>query len=693
MIMKKMLLISLVISLAVLTGCTKEEVNVAGNGNSIGFDAMPTKTRVATTTLQTLTSFTVAANLTADAVATDFSHFKEINVLRKAGTSNWDYSPKQYWPGGATKVDFYAYSPAGSPNVKGFTNNSTAASTKAVIDYIVPFSTKPAVGGTPAETQEDLLVARTLEKTDGTVQLNFVHALSRINFSAVNLNSADMTVYVDHVELTGLASRGTLALGQFDTSTPNSKVWSNPTVAGKYEVQFVSGGVPVYGSGSAQTLYPLNTPEQGLMVLPQTVSQGANETVKVVYHLRNGSGQSSSSKTAIFDLTKDAAFDFNVNTQYNFQFAFTAQGDITFNPLVDGYWDDVDVIFPAAMLPSNTYMVTPDGFPISIPVYSGSTIPNPLTTDVGQVSRAIYGAPAGAALATNWLTGANLKAGILWTDVNPATNTVVKSLELTGTVAGNNLRITVTPGASKGNALVILYDDKGVADQYNSATDEIKWSWLIWNVDYTPTGTWMDRNLGAITNNAAGQANTYGFMFQWGRKDPLQHAVYNTSTLAKWYAYNGGTATLTDGGVVAVTSGTTVSDWVKNPAAFYTAATNIGDHSGLGTRNDNLWSPTTKTVYDPCPAGWTVSRPIPNSVESSLSPWSLGYTIPGYGGYYPAAGIRVYSTGAINSVDVMTYWYSNIYGADASSMHYDDGGSGGEEIWRVFGLSVRCVKF
>jgi hypothetical protein len=701
--MKKVFLLSMIASLTLLTGCSRDEEGIANNGNAINFDAMPAKTRVATTTLSTLTSFTVAANSSAYPTATDFSHFRDINVLRKAGTNDWDYSPKQYWPGGTTTVDFYAFSPAGSPNLKGFTNISTADATTAVIDYVVPFATKPAVAGVSvAETQEDLLVARALGKSSSAVQLDFVHALSRVNFSAVNQNSADMTIYIDKVELTDLASRGTLALGAFDTSAPSSlDVWNNPTAKGDYYIDFVSGGIPVYGSGGAMTLYPLNTPEQGLMVLPQIVDKTANTTVKVIYHIRNGAGQSSISQTAIFDLSKDENFEFNINTQYHFQFAFTAQGGITFSADVQDYWDDIDVpLDPVAVLPSNTYIVKPGSFSISIPVYSGDPSgggeTDPTSVDYGQVSRAIYAAPAGANLATTWLDNTKLKVGILWTDVDPDDYTVVKALKLTGTVAGNDLRITVTPGADIGNALVILYDDKATEGAYKEGEDEIKWSWLIWNVDYTPTGTWMDRNLGAITNDAAGQSNSYGFMYQWGRKDPLQHAD-NNGDLAQWYAYDNGAAVLNDGPVVAVAATTSVTDWVNTPTTFYTADGTYGDYSGLGTINDNLWNPATKTVYDPCPTGWIVPQRFDNlgfSSDTSGLIWNTGYTFSGKGEYYPLTGLRD-EYGDIASSGLESYnWASSTDGGVDVYFFYTFSGTVIPD-WsnpRVYGRSVRCIR-
>jgi hypothetical protein len=147
--------------------------------------------------------------------------------------------------------------------------------------------------------------------------------------------------------------------------------------------------------------------------------------------------------------------------------------------------------------------------------------------------------------------------------------------------------------------------------------------------------------------------------------------------------------------VVAVTSGTTVADWVKNPATFYTTPTkNIGDHSGLGTSNDNLWNPATKTVFDPCPAGWIVALSFDNvNPNRELYTWFHGYTIPGFGEYYPATGIRLYTNSNLSSKDAIYIWLAridDIYGYNFSTDEFNDLDS--EEQDRSFGIPVRCVK-
>jgi hypothetical protein len=446
------------------------------------------------------------------------------------------------------------------------------------------------------------------------------------------------------------------------------------------------------------------------MVLPQVVPENANTTVKVTYHVRYSDGKTVIPDPVIFDLSKDDDFEFNVNTQYHFQFAFNAQGGITFNPEVDDYWDDVRVrLDPIPVKAANTYMVKPDGWPIVIPVYSGNPsgasggVTDATSVDYGQVSHAMFlgatadGSDEPSKLGDDWLDNANLKVGILWTDVDPAISTVVEKVQLTGTPAGNDLKIIVTPGVDTGNALVILYDDANGDGNYDSGGAElIKWSWLIWNVDYTPVpgvsgtaladgtpGFWMDRNLGATTNSA-GSSTVYGFMYQWGRPHPLNHAEYDNSsgTPENFYVYNDGTAGSTAPVSVDATSSVTISTWVNEPITRYYAGQN---GSGMSTRSTILWLDTYKSVFDPCPTGWRV--PTPNMVGHDEY-WEA---------YAPKAGN--WSNNSNTTVNAVTsnayFWVTRNLGS-TTSYAFERIDVNDDSLFTNFhfsseGMSVRCV--
>lgn len=76
--------------------------------------------------------------------------------------------------------------------------------------------------------------------------------------------------------------------------------------------------------------------------------------------------------------------------------------------------------------------------------------------------------------------------------------------------------IYVKTGAIEGNALVGIFGADG----------ELLWSWHLWVTD-SEIGTsrhnritWMDRNLGALSNEMEDIANR-GLLYQWGRKEPF----------------------------------------------------------------------------------------------------------------------------------------------------------------------------
>jgi len=191
--------------------------------------------------------------------------------------------------------------------------------------------------------------------------------------------------------------------------------------------------------------------------------------------------------------------------------------------------------------------------------------------------------------------------------------------------------------------------------------DNILWSWHMWCVqgyDYEKSAInvtvyddnyyIMDRNIGAYTNPAAISSPTTddyhyarGLYFQWGRKDPFvcgnSHIPDPSWGYMSWidwtlpngtlqksptfsiagdnaYKYNAYIAghNLTDMNAILAHS-------VKNPMQFYKSDNNwiTSDEKSNGQTNDwgKLWGNQSatgngvKTMYDPCPVGYTVASP------------------------------------------------------------------------------------
>ncbi|MCM1300922.1 MAG: hypothetical protein NC250_00460 [Alistipes senegalensis] len=229
-------------------------------------------------------------------------------------------------------------------------------------------------------------------------------------------------------------------------------------------------------------------------------------------------------------------------------------------------------------------------------------------------------------------------AGVLWNDVSP---TFITGVQL----AANRKSFTATLDGQPGNAVVAIYDNSGT----------VLWSFHIWvtehaDHDYGNGYTFMDRHLGAVSLDPADGNKAYGFIYQWGRKDPF---MYNN-----WSLYNESGATKLDSPVKSSSSTGTIEYAVAHPMQQI----NFSKKSPglwLAAANDALWGnpegyanpdPKTlrKSVYDPCPEGYMVApndawlkSDKTNSVFSGegTSGKGLQTVINGHDVYYPYSGL------------------------------------------------------
>lgn len=214
--------------------------------------------------------------------------------------------------------------------------------------------------------------------------------------------------------------------------------------------------------------------------------------------------------------------------------------------------------------------------------------------------------PAVKGNSTDKLTFA--EAELLWEDA-------LNLIDTTFTLGGDAVYVKVAEGM-KGNAVVCAKDSEGT----------IVWSWHIWvseedakanSMTYTyvkdevsTTFQFMDRNLGALTSEL-GTADVNGCFYQWGRKDPFP-ASDNEGGLKKLYDKNGEQMSI-------ATESTPDTDnllnTVKNPATRYTTAysngqswitSNTSDYTAANAEDFWGFKTNTKSIYDPCPAGYRV---------------------------------------------------------------------------------------
>ena len=226
------------------------------------------------------------------------------------------------------------------------------------------------------------------------------------------------------------------------------------------------------------------------------------------------------------------------------------------------------------------------------------------------------------------------------------------------------------------------------------ASGTVMWSWLLWVTDYEPgmgdvggaNASFMSRNLGWTVDGtmtgakpaavafvrieAENDASAYavvrvrraagvpsgvpytghGPYFQWGRKDAMP------PTAAGWSS--------------ATTGNKKKEDLIKNPGLHFpnTLYPYVADG---GFTEFNYWSAsatdaaedlaTVKTVYDPCPAGYTVPRQ--NAFDGLSGSWISGSGYAGYSLssgalYLPAAGYRnqAPSNGNVAGTTTGRYW-------------------------------------
>lgn len=279
-----------------------------------------------------------------------------------------------------------------------------------------------------------------------------------------------------------------------------------------------------------------------------------------------------------------------------------------------------------------------------------------------------------------------------------------------------------------GNALIGAFD----------ASDKLIWSWHIWVTNNDPTAedntfkmnnyTVMNHNLGADTNSDGDTSGniiyrSYGLYYQWGRVTPIvgpndYNFAANYDQLL--YDYNDFNVPLKyaeskEGGSLNWSTENPVSVIVGNPDNAY-------DWLNSG-HDDTLWSSTTKTDYDPCPAGWqlpasdlfanlTIAEADDVMSWEEAQPmygWNLIDTKTNEEYFFSAAGRRNYLDGRLDNMNTNLelpvpwsgyYWTATTDGDDAKALYFNlntntrtwNGIDTEHKMHRANALPVRCVK-
>lgn len=279
-----------------------------------------------------------------------------------------------------------------------------------------------------------------------------------------------------------------------------------------------------------------------------------------------------------------------------------------------------------------------------------------------------------------------------------------------------------TPTTLKdGNALIAAKDASGT----------ILWSWHIWvcaGWDATATahkyfnksngiasfGVVMDRNLGA-TSAAINDIKAHGLLYQWGRKDPF----------LGWDGYNAAghtpaASTITWPDPVKTDAETgTIEYAIAHPTTYLYPGKPSSNVDWYYTKEFNFTDNTRwtdkLTLYDPCPAGWTLPEAHANNNQGLWynalgNNWNVIYeywdpTLLGVnmgtilGDYntiwYPEASLLYYEDGKLYRTRQVYIWSLGVpNGDDGLPFKIGDGGSGGFDpspySMDVTGYSMYC---
>ena len=149
--------------------------------------------------------------------------------------------------------------------------------------------------------------------------------------------------------------------------------------------------------------------------------------------------------------------------------------------------------------------------------------------------------------------------------------------------------IVFSANSNKGNALIAAKD----------ANDKVLWSWHIWATEQLKdirlteaTHSYLDRNLGALSCEP-GKETSNGLYYQWGRKDPLCGKYCSQSDKP---------------------SPLTIQYLIENPTLVPQESSDRWIQTSTGTPLVGLWGnpdgqssvAAYKTIYDPCPIGYTI---------------------------------------------------------------------------------------
>lgn len=293
--------------------------------------------------------------------------------------------------------------------------------------------------------------------------------------------------------------------------------------------------------------------------------------------------------------------------------------------------------------------------------------------------------------------GAIASAEVLWETYNNADEVTANSVIATAEYEDGFVKFETPETLKPGNAVIAAKD----------ATGTILWSWHIWIPETAiTTNTYgdifssalMDRNLGALLAPEAGSTpvpvEAYGLSYQWGRKDPFVGPRSN----------DGSSKNARVAGVELSEAEATISlaESIANP----TLMGHTDNGNWMDVSDNTLWTNDTKTIYDPCPAGYRVpardnTQPLFSSDVTAVTGWAVDMTngwikIGDPSAVFPIGGYRDdYGVDSFAKVGKRVAIWCSYASAEAKAYHLNWRPDGGTfalgECAKARGGYVRCV--
>jgi hypothetical protein len=325
-------------------------------------------------------------------------------------------------------------------------------------------------------------------------------------------------------------------------------------------------------------------------------------------------------------------------------------------------------------IPTNSYILRPE--------LSGTPVPPANKTHAYIPLKGVYRYWEDYLLANgDSISDGTITAELLWQD--RSVGDVVKNISVINKDKRDSAYIYAEAGSVPGNAVVAM-----------KVNNVIYWSFHLWVTEYNPyeaagqklfNGTtrniFMDRNLGALSNEYDATGEARGLFYQFGRKDPFPRGTgwLGGNANFMWYKSASSLGSITPVTTLASMPSTSLRPLqaipvtLNNPTTFYNVAP-----WPLSVENDSLWDTHggNKSAFDPCPEGWRV--PPQRGGGGGDSPWSplintnfalnaLGYESGLYNsdiGYYPFSGSIL--NGSITDAGSGAYFWTS-YAADANN--------------------------